>query len=384
MSAVVLQPKRVLTQEGFRAGRCVVIEDGRIAAVLPAGDCPPGVPKRVLEGDLLPGFIDLQVNGGGGVLFNDHPTVEGIAAIGAAHRRFGTTGFLPTLISDDFGVIARAIHAVDAAMEKGVPGVLGIHIEGPFLNPAKKGVHDASKFKRLDADGIKLLASLRRGRTLVTLAPELAPPGAIRALVERGVIVAAGHTAGSWQDMQAALAEGLSGFTHVFNAMTQLGSREPGVVGAALESRESWCGIIADGHHVHPASLRIALAAIGPERLALVTDAMPTVGWDRKSFQLGGVRIMAQGGRLTAPDGTLAGSSLDMAAAVRNAQSLMGVDQATAVRMASTVPAAVLGLSGERGAILPGLSADVVLVDGEGQVVESWIGGQDINQIRSP
>jgi N-acetylglucosamine-6-phosphate deacetylase len=384
MSAVALQPTRVLTPEGFRTGWCVVIEDGRIAAVLSAGDCPSGVPKRVLEGDLLPGFIDLQVNGGGGVLFNDHPTVEGIAAIGAAHRRFGTTGFLPTLISDDFGVIARAIHAVDAAMEKGVPGVLGIHIEGPFLNPAKKGVHDASKFKRLGADGIELLASLRRGRTLVTLAPELAPPGAIRALVERGVIVAAGHTAGSWQDMQAALAEGLSGFTHVFNAMTQLGSREPGVVGAALESRESWCGIIADGHHVHPASLRIALAAIGPERLALVTDAMPTVGWDRKSFQLGGVRIMAQGGRLTAPDGTLAGSSLDMAAAVRNAQSLMGVDQATAVRMASTVPAAVLGLSGERGAILPGLSADVVLVDGEGQVVESWIGGQDINQIRSP
>jgi N-acetylglucosamine-6-phosphate deacetylase len=384
MSAVVLQPKRVLTQEGFRAGRCVVIEDGRIAAVLPAGDCPPGVPKRVLEGDLLPGFIDLQVNGGGGVLFNDHPTVEGIAAIGAAHRRFGTTGFLPTLISDDFGVIARAIHAVDAAMEKGVPGVLGIHIEGPFLNPAKKGVHDASKFKRLGADGIELLASLRRGRTLVTLAPELAPPGAIRALVERGVIVAAGHTAASWQDMQAALAEGLSGFTHLFNAMTQLGSREPGAVGAALDSRDSWCGIIADGHHVHPASLRIALAAIGAERLALVTDAMPTVGWDGKDFQLGGVRITAKDGRLTAPDGTLAGSSLDMAAAVRNARRLMGVDQATAVRMASAVPAAVLGLSGERGAILPGLSADVVLVDGEGQVVESWIGGQDINQIRSP
>jgi N-acetylglucosamine-6-phosphate deacetylase len=384
MSAVVLQPTRALTPEGFRTGQCVVIEGGRIAAVLPVGDCPPGVPKRVLEGDLLPGFIDLQVNGGGGVLFNDHPTVEGIAAIGAAHRRFGTTGFLPTLISDDFGVIARAIHAVDAAMEKGVPGVLGIHIEGPFLNPAKKGVHDASKFKRLDAEGIKLLASLRRGRTLVTLAPELAPPGMISALVEAGVIVAAGHTAATWQDMQAALAEGLSGFTHVFNAMTQLGSREPGAVGAALESRESWCGIIADGHHVHPASLRIALAAIGPERLALVTDAMPTVGWDGMAFQLGGVRITAKDGRLTAPDGTLAGSSLDMAAAVRNAQSLMGVDQATAVRMASTVPAAVLGLSGERGAILPGFSADVVLVDGEGQVVESWIGGQDINQIRSP
>jgi N-acetylglucosamine-6-phosphate deacetylase len=376
MSAVALQPRRVLTPEGFRTGWCVVIESGRIAAVLPAGDCPPGVPKRALEGDLLPGFIDLQVNGGGGVLFNDHPTVEGIAAIGAAHRRFGTTGFLPTLISADPAVIARAIHAVDAAIEKGVPGVLGIHIEGPFLNPAKKGVHDASKFKRLDADGIKLLASLRRGRTLVTLAPELAPPGTIRALVEQGVIVAAGHTAASWQDMQAAFAEGLSGFTHVFNAMTQLGSREPGVVGAALDSRDSWCGIIADGHHVHPASLRIALAAIGSERLALVTDAMPTVGWDGKAFQLGGVRITAQDGRLTTPDGTLAGSNLDMAAAVRNAQSLMGVDAATAVRMASAVPAAILGLSAERGAILSGLWADLVLVDGEGQVMETWVGGR--------
>jgi N-acetylglucosamine-6-phosphate deacetylase len=376
MSAVALQPTRVLTPDGFRTGWYVVVEDGRIAAVVPAGDCPTGISKRRLQGDLLPGFIDLQVNGGGGVLFNDHPTIEGIAAIGAAHRRFGTTGFLPTLISADFGVIANAIRAVDAAIETGVPGVLGIHIEGPFLNPAKKGVHDASKFKRLDADGIELLASLRRGRTLVTLAPELAPPGAIRALVERGVIVAAGHTAASWQDMQAALTEGLSGFTHVFNAMTQLGSREPGAVGAALDSRESWCGIIADGHHVHPASLRIALAAIGPERLALVTDAMPTVGWDRKVFQLGGVRIMGQGGRLTAPDGTLAGSNLDMAQAVRNAQSLMGVDEATAVRMASAVPAAILGLSGERGAILPGLWADLVLVDGDGQVMETWVGGR--------
>jgi N-acetylglucosamine-6-phosphate deacetylase len=143
MSAVALQPTRVLTPEGFRTGWCVVIEDGRIAAVLPAADCPPGVPKRRLQGDLLPGFIDLQVNGGGGVLFNDHPTIEGIAAIGAAHRRFGTTGFLPTLISADPGVIANAIRAVDAAIETGVPGVLGIHIEGPFLNPAKKGVHDA-------------------------------------------------------------------------------------------------------------------------------------------------------------------------------------------------------------------------------------------------
>lgn len=376
MRSFALQASRVLTPAGFQPDCCVLVEGGLIAAVMPSGECPASVRRQKLEGDLLPGFIDLQVNGGGGVLFNDQPTVAGIAAIGKAHRRFGTTGFLPTLISDDLDVVARAIAAADGAIEQGVPGVLGIHIEGPFLNPARKGVHDAAKFGTLDADAIALLASLRRGRTLVTLAPELAPPGAIRALVERGVIVAAGHTAAAYADIQRGFAEGLTGFTHLFNAMTQLGSREPGVVGAALESRASWCGIIVDGHHVHPASLRIALAAVGAERLALVTDAMPTVGWDKTEFQLGELRVTAKDGRLTAPDGTLAGSALDMASAVRNAESLMGVDRATAVRMASAVPAAALGLSGKTGAIEPGLRADLVLADATGEVVESWIGGE--------
>ncbi len=375
MSQVVLQPARVLTPAGFEEDWCVRIDGGMIAAVMPSGDCPPGSDRRHLKGDLLPGFIDLQVNGGGGVLFNDCPNVAGIAAIGAAHRRFGTTGFLPTLISDELGVVERAIAAVDAAIAHGVPGVLGIHIEGPFLNPARHGIHDAARFRILDAGSIDLLASLQRGRTLVTLAPELAPPGAIRALVERGVTVAAGHSAATYDQMQAALAEGLSGFTHLFNAMSPLTSREPGVVGAALDSRGSWSGVIADGHHVHPASLRIALAALGPERLALVTDAMPPVGWDRCEFMLGGQKIVAGRGKCTGPDGTLAGSDLDMARAVRNARSMMGIDLATAVRMASAVPAAALGLAGGRGAIAPGMHADLVLVDSDLQVLESWIDG---------
>lgn len=376
MSRFALQATRVLTGSGFQADCRVLVDKGRIAALLPASDGSRDVPTRRLEGDLLPGFIDLQVNGGAGVLFNDQPTVDGIAAIGRAHRTFGTTGFLPTLISDDLDVVARAIAAVDAAIAGGVPGVLGIHVEGPFLNPARKGIHDAAKFRTLDEDAIALLSSLRRGRTLVTLAPELAPPGAIRALVDRGVIVAAGHSAATYEDVQRAFAEGLSGFTHLFNAMTQLGSREPGVVGAALASRSGWCGIIADGHHVHPASLRIALAAVGPDRLALVTDAMPTVGSDRKRFQLGAVPIRAEDGRCVAPDGTLAGSDLDMAEAVRNAAQMLEIDAATAVRMGSAVPASILGLSGETGTIAPGLRADLILVDGRGQVVESWIGGE--------
>lgn len=366
---------RVLTPAGFQADHCVLIEGGTIADVLPSCDCPPGAERHEVAGDLLPGFIDLQVNGGDGVLFNDAPTVEGIAAIAAAHRRFGTTGLLPTLISDDLHIVAQAIAAVDAAIGQGVPGVLGIHIEGPFLNAAKKGIHDPSKFRTLDAEAIALLSSLKRGRTLVTLAPERAPPGAVRALVDRGGVVAAGHTEATYEELQTSFAEGLSGFTHLYNAMTQLGSRAPGAVGAALDNRDAWCGLIVDGHHVHPASLRVALAAKGAERLVLVTDAMPTVGSDSKDFMLGGRRIVAEDSRCTAPDGTLAGSDLDMAQAVRNAMRLMHVDRASAVRMASAAPASAMGMSHERGAIEAGLAADLVLVDDEGQVLETWIGG---------
>jgi N-acetylglucosamine-6-phosphate deacetylase len=376
MSPVALHASRVLTPAGFQPNWCVLVGGGLIVDAMPSAKCPAHLEQRELEGDLLPGFIDLQVNGGGGVLFNDHPTIDGIVAMGKAHRRFGTTGFLPTLISDDLGTMERAIRAVDSAIERGIPGVLGIHIEGPFLNPARKGIHDASKFRILDDQALQLLASLRHGRVLVTLAPELAPPGAIRVLVDRGVVVAAGHTAATYDDIQAAFAEGLSGFTHLFNAMTPLGSREPGSVGAALENRSSWCGLIVDGHHVHPATLRIALAAKGAERLALVTDAMPTVGSDQNFFRLAGQRIECDGDRCIASDGTLAGSNLNMAAAVRNAVRLMGVNVATAVRMASEVPASVMGLGAERGLIRAGMRADMVLIDSGNNVVETWISGQ--------
>lgn len=376
MKRVALHASRVLTPAGFRAEWCVLVDEGRIVDDMASTNCPADFPQRKLEGDLLPGFIDLQVNGGGGLLFNDHPTVEGIAAIGEAHRRFGTTGFLPTLISDDLGTVERAIRAVDAAIERDVPGVLGIHVEGPFLNPTKKGIHDSSKFRSLDEKAIDLLSSLQHGRVVVTLAPELAPPEAIRALVDRGVVVAAGHSAASYDEVQQAFDEGLSGFTHLFNAMTQLGSREPGAVGAALENRPSWCGLIVDGHHVHPATLRIALAAKGAERLILVTDAMPPVGSDQRFFVLAGQRIECDGDRCTAPDGTLAGSNLNMAAAVRNAVRLMGVDLATAVRMASEAPASAIGLAAERGSIRAGMHADLVLVDAGSEVIETWISGK--------
>jgi len=373
---LALCPTRLLTAAGFEPGRCVLIENGRIVAIPQRGDCPSTVSDEDLEGDLVPGFIDLQVNGGGGILFNDEPTVEGIAAIGHAHRSFGTTGFLPTVISDDLKVVDRAMRAVEDAIVQGVPGVLGIHVEGPFINPEKRGIHDAGKIRQIDDSAVELLTSLDRGVTLVTLAPELAPAGTIQKLVQAGVVVSAGHTAASYEETRQALDEGLAGFTHLFNAMRQLEGRAPGVVGAALDSKDSWCGIIVDGVHVHPAALRIALTAKGAEGLVLVTDAMPTVGSDQKSFMLGSRRITEDRRRCTADDGTLAGSALDMASAVRNAVEALAIDLATAVKMASSNPARAIGLEDVTGAIELGLRADLVLLDSGGHAVRSWISGE--------
>jgi N-acetylglucosamine-6-phosphate deacetylase len=356
---------RVLTPQGFRDDIAVLVEGDRIEAVVAADDARVrDADRHDLDGNLLlPGFIDSQVNGGGDVLFNDAPTVATIRRIGQAHRRFGTTGFLPTLISDDADVMRAAIAAVDAAIAEGVPGVLGIHLEGPYLAPTRRGVHDATKFRVPDADELALVASLRNGRTVLTIAPESLPLDAIRDLTRRGVIVCAGHTAATYEETRAALEAGLRGFTHLFNAMSPLTSREPGVVGAALEDASSWCGIVVDGFHVHPASLRIALAAKPRGKLILVTDAMPPVGGESDTYALGGVAITCRDGRCETPDGVIAGSALDMMSAVRNCVSTLGLDIAEAARMASTYPADFLGLGASHGRIAPGARAEFVIAD---------------------
>jgi N-acetylglucosamine-6-phosphate deacetylase len=325
---------------------------------------------------LVPGFIDSQVNGGGGVLFNDTPDLATIAAIGKAHRRFGTTSFLPTLISDDLAVVATAIAAVDAAITAKVPGVEGIHIEGPFISEARKGAHDSAHILALDAGHVALLSSLRQGCTLVTLAPEHASLDTISRLRDAGVVIAAGHSNASYAQIVEALAHGLRGFTHLFNAMSPLQSREPGVVGAALHDPDSWCAIIVDGWHVHPVSLQIALASKRHERFMLVTDAMPSVGTDQDHFLLQGKRIDVKDGRCVDELGTLSGSALDMASAVRNAIRMLKLPLETAVRMASTFPAQFLGLGEELGRIAPGYRANLVLADDDLQVLATWIDGE--------
>ena len=374
MTARALINARVLLDTGFESGPAILIEEGRIAAIAPAQDLPPHAERVDLAGAMLvPGFIDVQVNGGGGVLFNDAPTVETIAAIGRVHRRFGTTGFLPTLISDDLSVVAEGIRVVDAAIEAGVPGVLGIHIEGPFLNTQRKGIHDSSKIRELDEVGFATITGLRHGRTIVTLAPERTTPDMIRRLVRSGLIVSAGHTEGSYEEIKAALDAGVTGFTHLFNAMSPLTSRAPGAVGAALEDQSSWCGLIVDGRHVAPATMRVALRCKPIDRFMLVTDAMPSVGMTEKSFMLQGQRISVENGVCVNADGTLAGSDLDMAAAMRNAAEMLGVGIETALRMASRHPAAFLGLDHDLGRIAPGAIASLVALDDELEVLRSWI-----------
>ena len=376
MHTQVFQNGFVLTERGFERDVSVVVEDGHIVAVLP-GAAPAGERIDLHGGYLVPGFIDLQVNGGGGVLFNNDTSVEAIAAIGHAHRQFGTTAFLPTLISDDAAVMQRAITATREAIHAGVPSVLGIHLEGPYLAPARKGTHDDAKFRVPDADEIAMATALDNGKTLLTLAPEAVPADTIRAMVERGATVVAGHTAGTYEEIRAGIDAGIRGFTHLYNAMSPLQGREPGAVGAALEADDCWCGVIVDGVHVHPASLRVALLAKPRGKVFLVTDAMPMVGSDDPAFDLYGETITAIDGVVRNAAGALAGSALDMATAVRNCVQLLGLPLDEACRMAAQYPAELLGIAATHGRIAPGYRADLVLLDAGIRVQRSWIGGLD-------
>jgi N-acetylglucosamine-6-phosphate deacetylase len=354
----------------------VVIEGGAVAQLMRRGEVPRGIPVRDVAAGawLAPGFIDVQVNGGGDVLFNDDLTPAGIAAIAAAHRRFGTTALLPTLISDTREKMRAARAAVDQAMRSN-PSVLGIHFEGPFLSPERPGAHDARMIRRPEADDIEWLTGSREGVTLITLAPEVMPEGSIATLVQTGIKVSLGHSMASYAQTRAAVAAGLTGFTHLFNAMRPLASREPGPIAAALECENCWFGMIVDGVHVDPAMLRLALR--GRALPMLVTDAMPPVGGRRDTFVLGGHAIKAGPACCTRADGTLAGTALDMATAVRNAVNLLHMPLTDALRAASAEPARFLRVAHRLGHLAPGCRADMVALDAtEVRVLETWVAGK--------
>ena len=349
----------------------ITIEDGHIVAL----DTVPGVAVTRVHGLLAPGFIDTQVNGGGGVLFNHAPQLDTLARMRNAHARFGTTGMLPTIITDDADVTRRAADAVAAALQQQMPGVLGIHFEGPHLASAKRGVHSADYIRPLTEADLALYCRTDLGLRVLTLAPENVSPEDIRRLVAAGVHVCLGHSNADYETVQQALAAGASGFTHLFNAMSPLSSREPGMVGAALLDANSWCGLIVDGCHAHDASMQLALRAKPRGKIMLVTDAMSTVGSDQDEFEFFGGRVRRDGERLVDERGALAGSTLDMAGAVRQAQQRLQIDLPEALRMASRYPAEFLGIGRDCGRIALGARADLVLLDQQQQVQQSWLLG---------
>ena len=339
-------------------------------------NAPTGETVALPAGSILaPGFIDIQVNGGGGVLLNDQPNEDGLRRIVEAHRKMGTTGCLPTLITDRADVIQQLATAAATACQ--IPGVLGFHLEGPALNRARKGIHPESEIRLPDAEDLAAIRRIGRcGRSMVTLAPECVPPSMISDFLDNGLRVSAGHTEATAVQIAKAADHGLTGVTHLFNAMSQLTPREPGVVGAALDDRRLFAGIICDGQHVDPVGLRLALRCKGPDRLMLVTDAMSLVGTERRQFLLQGRQIELREGRLTGPDGTLAGAHLGMIEAVRNATLLLGAPMSDALIMASRTPATFLGLDRQLGSIAPAYRADLVAFNAEFEVIETWIGGR--------
>jgi N-acetylglucosamine-6-phosphate deacetylase len=345
----------------------VVIEDDRIIAVVPSQivECP--IYRLPAGATLAPGFIDLQVNGGGGVLLNDAITATALDRIAQAHLHAGTTAFLPTLISATHAEITTSFEMIRALR---AASIIGLHVEGPYINVTRRGIHPASRIMQMRDEDVTQLASPISGRLLVTLAPECVPPGMLARLVQSGVLVFAGHSDATYDELCAAFDAGISGVTHLFNAMSQLGSRAPGVVGAAL-GRDCYASIIADGLHVDPANLAIAFKCKRADRLILISDAMATVASGTDSFTLDSRRITLREGRLADEAGTLAGAHLTMADAVRNCVELAGIPLSQAIRMASTTPADALRLP-HLGRLRPGARADLVALDSGVRVIDVW------------
>jgi N-acetylglucosamine-6-phosphate deacetylase len=373
---------RIFDGDLWHERSALLIEDGKVAAIVGAREVPADARAVPMDGlSLVPGFIDLQVNGGGGVLLNERPDLEGIRTICAAHARFGTTGLLPTLITDNVEVTTETIAAGLAAQAANVPGFLGLHLEGPHLSVARKGAHDPNLIRPMDEADLARTIAARHGldALLMTLAPENVTNEQIAALHAAGVTVSLGHSDCGYRTAAAAVEAGASMMTHLFNAMSPLGNREPGMVGAALDLGHLNAGLIADGFHVDPASIRVALRAKrGPGRIFLVTDAMSTIGTDMTSFFLNGREIFREGGRLTLTDGTLAGADIDMASCIRFMRDHVGLDLEEALRMASLYPAEAIGMTGRKGRLTHGHDADFAVIDENVAVVSTWIAGTPV------
>ncbi len=374
-----LTAQRIFDGAEWHENAAVVFSNGRIDRIQPSASLSPEI-ERIDGGEIIaPGFIDLQVNGGGGVLLNEEPTVEGIATICAAHAKFGTTALLPTLITDTPDISARTVAAGIDAKTRGIRGFLGLHLEGPHLSIARKGAHDPKLIRPMEDRDLDLMLSCGRALDvlMVTIAPESVTQEQVAKLADAGVIVSLGHTEASYDTATAYAEAGIRTVTHLFNAMSPLGHREPGLVGAALDTGALYAGLIADGIHVHPAAMGAALRAkAGPGKIFLVTDAMSTIGTDMTSFTLNGREILRKDGRLTLADGTLAGADIDMISSVRYVHRNLGLSLEEALRMASAYPAQAARIENRKGFLKPGYDADFVVLGADLSMKSTWISGE--------
>ena len=374
---LAISAERIFDGCGWHNDSVILIDGGLVQRIAPrdqsAGDWPTEImpPGTVLA----PGFIDLQVNGGGGILLNDAPTREAMCAIARAHRRYGTTSCLPTLISD---TRAKAVAAIAAAKSlEGTDGILGLHLEGPFISRARPGIHRPDRILSATTDDLDWLGELSAvGSSMVTLAPECVPAGFVKTLAESGIRVSVGHSEADADTLTRAIDDGLSGVTHLFNAMPAMSARQPGIVGVALTDQRLTAGIILDGIHVDPLVVRAAFAAKNQSNIALVSDAMPTIGTQQDHFKLMGRQIQLLNGRLVSENGTLAGAHLELASAVKNAVTLVGISLDDALRAASLVPARFLGIERHRGTLSAGARADIVALTANLDVLTTWIAGK--------
>lgn len=375
-----ISPAQLFDGENRLENHSLIIEQGKVQQVLPTTELPSKLPRQKPAGHILcPGFIDTQVNGAQNLLFNNQIDASAIRTIGNFHRRFGSTGFLPTLISPSREQIQQGLMAFQQASREGASACLGIHIEGPFLNKNKRGVHPEKQILSFQPGDLDLFPEqATQHKILLTLAPEVVASTDIATLVKKGLIVSLGHSNADYATSRQALAAGASGFTHLYNAMSPLTSREPGMVGAALEDPESWCAIIVDGQHVHPASLKIALSAKPRGKVMLVTDAVHACGSQTEQLNLLGETIIQREGKVCTLQGTLAGSNLTMIEAVKNTVELLQLSLEEALRMASLYPAQFLGLDHQLGRIAPGYQANLIALDQHFNVTDSWIQGQHL------
>lgn len=359
----------VFTGNEFLYDRAVVIDGTKVHSLVPESELDESINRINLNGDTIaPGFVDLQVNGGGGVLFNDLPTIDGIQSIFEGHKRFGTTDLLPTFITGSTDGMTKAAKAINECLINNSYGVRGIHFEGPFLNESKAGVHDKKYIRANNEDDIDVMLSIKHGVTIVTLAPEVVPSELIELFTQKGIYVSLGHTNATYQEAMDGFSSGASCSTHLYNAMTALSSRAPGVVGAALDNDKTWAGIIVDGFHADYAAVRVAIKAKAKRKMFLVTDAMPPVGGLGEDFRLGEYDITIENGRCITMGDVLAGSALDMASAVRNSVQHVGIDKGESLRMASTYPAEYIGLSDRIGYIKNGYDANLAIFNNQIQV----------------